>query len=307
MNPKNIRLKIGSLLILAIGCSDSDHRPVAPGDQVSLDSLAVIVAPGVMQRLDGLRNFYSLDDTITWSVSFINFDSWFPFHTFSSVEPPWWWSIYPLHSNAGIFHEPSILMPSFWEYDLAPGDTLAYNLMWDLDVYYPPDGHPHLQYLKAFSGHYLLNTALGANTKFLTKHIVIEELGDPLSSLASSRFSSDSILIDLVMRNRVTVQQEHFLDDPYPVTVLFTRLLNQRDTALSRSFALPYSSIMLPGHRDTVLFSFKASKTDSMFANLHGSYYVGMKLRMRDRELATIQTWVSFPIFPNPYAKSSAP
>jgi hypothetical protein len=307
MNPTNIRLKIGSLLILAIGCSDSDHPPVAPGDQVPLDSLAVIVAPGVMQRLDGLRNSYSLDDTITWSVSLVNFDSWFPFHTFSSVEPPWWWSIYPLDSNVGIFHEPSITMPSFWEYDLAPGDTLAYNLMWRLDAYYPPDGHPHLQYLKAFSGHYLLKAALGANTKFLTKHIVIEETGNPLSGLASSRYSSDSILIDLVIRNRVTNQQEHFLDDPYPVAVFFTDLLNSQDTVLSRNFALPYSSIVLRGHRDTVLFSFKAARTDSMFANLHGSYYVGMTLRMRERELAAIPAWVLFPLFPRPCAKSSAP
>jgi hypothetical protein len=279
------RLVVCFPLFLAFASCNSEDPPTGSDGQFPSDNPAMSVTPFVIEQIRGFKNSYSLDDSVIWTLTLANYSCLSPFHVRSGIDPPWKWSVSAAACDTVLAYQPTWRPPSCWSGNLEPGDSLCFRLAWDLAIPYRPDHSFHFGALKAYSGTYLIKTTIGTNTPVLTKYITITDVGDPLSALAFSRSTSDSIIIDLIARNRISSDLQRYVDGPLPITLICNPALGPYDTLLVRSLAFPQSSIVLSAHSDRVIFTFAVARTDSTLDALPNVYWITVALRMVDREL----------------------
>ena len=195
----------GSAIVLAVlfaaspGCSgtwDSSHP----------DTLAQVVDDGIVLRLEGLRDTYTLDDTVSGAIVLVNQSSEEPFFLQTGSLERITWSIARRDNPQPEFYEPTVGLPVEWRDTLDRGDTIATGVRWRQETCYP--AMPSLYYMKAFSGEYRLRGEMWGNPhlqdRILTKSFRITEEGDSLASCLVWHFSKDSLNFDFVVRNRTS-------------------------------------------------------------------------------------------------------
>jgi hypothetical protein len=281
------------LIGLLVSCDDLGDPPAQIPPPALQDTLSLEVSQGIILRLDGIGDTYTLDDTVTGMMSLINQASIVPMPLHTPSLPPNSYFLSRVDPPAAFYYYPDYIEPAEWRDTLDLGDTLRFGVTWPTITL---TSSPETSNLKAFSGTYRLLVAVGGNPAFagrrLTKFFRVTENGDPVSVGLIRRGPSDSLLIDLLLRNRIENQQSYHIDRPDPVQLVF---LDHGDTVFNRSYSLPYSNVVLPPHSDSTLFRLQVARSDTMFAGMHGGFHLWIVLRLREREFSPRDTFVFFP------------
>jgi hypothetical protein len=286
-------LLVVPLIGLLVSCDDlGDPLPQLPPSALQ-DTLSFEVSQGIILRLDGIGETYTLDDTVTGTMSLINFTSIVPLPLFTWNLPPDSYFLSRLGLPAAYYYYPDFIEPAEWHDTLDVGETLTFGIRWPLIAF--TDSYQSSN-LKAFSGIYRIQVGLGGNPALagrrLTKFFRVTDSGDPTSVGLNRRGPSDSLLMDLVLRNRIGNQQQYHIDRPDPVQLVF---LDHGDTVFNRSYSLPYSNLVLPPHSDSILFRLQVARSDTMFSGMHGGFHLWVVLKLREREFIPRDTFVFFP------------
>ncbi len=281
------------LISLLVSCDDLGDPAGQLPPAALQDTLSLEVSPGIILRLDGIGHTYTLDDTVRGTMRLINFASIVPMPLYTPSQPPHGYFLSRLDPPAAYYHYPDFIQPATWQDTLDLGETLTFGMWWPSIAF---TSSSQSSDLKAFSGIYRLQIGLGGNPALagrrLTKFFRLTENGDPVSVGLNRRGPSDSLLMDLVLRNRIGNPQSYHIDRPDPVQLVF---LDHGDTVFNRSYSLPYSNLVLPPHSDSILFRIQVARSDTMFSGMHGGFHMWIVLRLREREFTPRDTFVFFP------------
>ncbi|MFN0158041.1 MAG: hypothetical protein ACKVRP_08235 [Bacteroidota bacterium] len=281
------------LIGLLVSCDDLGDPPSPMSGPTLQDTLYLEVSQGIILLLDGIGHEYDLEDTVSGVMRLINLASSVPLPLFTSNLPPNGYFLSRLGMPAAHYFYPDAISPAEWHDTLDLGDTLTFGVRWPSVVFTEIS---QSSALKSFSGMYQIQVGLGGSPALagrrLTKFFRVTENGDPASVGLNRRGPSDSLLVDLVLRNRIGDQQLYHIDRPDPVQLVF---LDHGDTAFNRSYPLPYSTLVLPPHSDSILFRLHVARSDTMFSGMHGGFHLWIVLKLREREFSPRDTFVFFP------------
>jgi hypothetical protein len=271
-------------LVVTLVVSPGEDSSGAP-DFRSSDTLAQEISDGVILRLDGVKDTYTLDDTLRGVVVLANLASGGPLFLWTPSQARMTWTVGRLHISQPEHRDPTSVQPMTWQDTLEVGDSLCTRLEWRQETFnlVTPSSHE----LKAFSGTYRMRIEMWGNVllqnRLLTKSFQITDEGEPLSSCVVQDRSDDSLSFDLVVRNRTSRFLEYPIVDTLPVKMHFQP---RSDTALSLSYSVPFSTLRLSPHSDNVVFRLRLSRTDRMFERFKGQMLrLRCIFRLRDREL----------------------
>ncbi len=274
----------GALIVAAIGCKDSG--PVASNLQPAhpTDTLTYQVTTGITLSLVGLRDTYSLNDTVTGFIQLVNASDSVPLVLCGSGRPDSYYDIYPKGSTEIVCYYPSTVYPMEYRDTLRLGDTLRSYQIWDQSTWDPIA--QRWTSLKAFSGSYTWQAWRGGNrlvARTLTKYFTISEQGDSLSAALFVDYSStDSVIADFALRNRVGRTVTLDPSGSRPITLAF---VHQQDTLISFRFPLPTNERALLPKSDQTILHFSASKRDTAFAQMNGAFDMRAILNLQSRSV----------------------
>lgn len=270
-------------VFLAVSCNDNGNdlpqSPVSgpPAPPPAADSAQFEF------RLDGLKDTYTLDDTIRAVLIAINKASPRPlcFHA-GGIPPEYWFLRRPGHSEIEYFY-PIIIGPMQYNDSLKLGDTLTFPITWAEQAFVPSARYSFICQ-KAFAGSYELCAHFPTSDLFgditFTGHIVLEEQGEGVSCiLARMSHDFDSLDYGLAIRNRLLRQVQYAIEDSLPVRVSFS---SEGDTVLKRSYPLPFSTMSFGPYSDNMPYRFRRANTDTLFAGMWGTYTMSVSLIARD-------------------------
>ena len=157
-------------LLLINSCSETvDPSPLGPWQL--LDTLSRYVTPGIVIRLDSLRDLYASHEHFQGRLILINISDVNALPIYTPNYPPFEWNVRNLDSNDYVASNTEFL--SFEYVDtLAIGDTTMFSLAWG-QVYTVSDSLLHDLYVPL--GRYLYTVSMKGNSKFrpLTKYFEI--------------------------------------------------------------------------------------------------------------------------------------
>jgi hypothetical protein len=275
---------VSVLVMLAVaGCHrDSLAPPWLILLSPNVDTLNAQITPGVTLSLVGLKDTYTLDDTITASLVLRNYSDSSPFILWTGNSPPNRVLVSLLDSPDIIYYYPSVIEFAEFRDTLRRGDSLSIRIIWDGHTWDARESR--WTDLKAYSGTYQLETRLGGNMLLnhpLTKIITISERGYPFSGdLRVDYSSTDSVKADFIIRNR---KSGALPLDPVDTTPISLAFLAGKDTIVVLKYQLASSAFKLQGFADTVILPFRAAKGDSRFAKLKGAFDMRAILRLNSR------------------------
>ena len=249
--------------------------PLSP----NVDTLNAQITPGVTLNLIGLRETYTLDDTIAATLVLKNNSDPSPFILWTPNLPPNRVLVYLLGSPDFIYYYPSVIDFAEFRDTLRQGDSLLIRIIWYGNTWDARESR--WTALKAFSGTYQLEAWLGGNRLLnhpLTKFITISEAGYPFSGdLRVDYSSTDSVKADFIIRNR---KSRALPLDPIDTTPISLAFLAGKDTSIVLKYPLASGASKLRGFSDTVILPFCVAKNDSRFAALKGAFVMRAILRL---------------------------
>ncbi len=238
-------------------------------------------------RLEGLKETYTLDDTISGVMIAINKASSRPLRFSSAGYPPEHWSLRRIGNKEFDFFYPFVIELTLYNHSLDLGDTISFKVSWAQQALASNVRNQESDLQKAFAGQYEFLGYLPSSDIFgdisFPRRIRIEERGEPLSCvLAHMSFLNDTVDYGLAIRNRLSRILEYPIDDSLPVKVTFSV---GADTLLKRSYPLPFSVLSLQPFSDNMPFRFQRAERDSMFSGMQGTYTMNVSLVLRDLEI----------------------
>lgn len=270
--------------LLFLSCKDSGDDvlrspvtlPPPPGDTVRFEF-----------RLEGLKETYTLDDTISGVMIAINKASSRPLRFSAAGYPPEHWSLRRVGIEEFDFFYPFVIELTLYGHSLDLGDTISFKVSWAQQAFASNVRNQESDLQRAFAGEYEFCGYLPYSNMFgnisFTRTITIEERGKVLSSvLAGMSFLNDTVDYGLALRNRVSRVLEYPIDDSLPVKVSFSV---GTDTVLKRAYALPFSVLSLQPFSDNMPFRFQRPERDTMFSGMRGTYKMNVSLVLRDLEI----------------------
>ncbi len=164
---------------------------------------------GLIYKLEGLKEIYSLDEKIKAKFTIINKSDTTNYHVFTYSGPIFSFSVF--NENNDRVYDNSFRTATVYNFYFRPNDTLTYSFQWD--QYYKTLNH--YSSLKVYSGKYFIKPHLiGIPTNNVGKWIKINEVGDPLSTKLYYYFSDyDSLKIDFLLRNRTSKKLHYILNN----------------------------------------------------------------------------------------------
>ena len=270
----------GLVLVVIAGCQ---RDFVSPDGHIQLgtiaDTLNARITPGVSLSLIGLRDIYTLDDTITTSLVLKNNSDPNPFSLHTESLPLHSVRVFLTGSADPVYYFPQAIAFMSFDDTLRIGDSLSFRIMWDGNTW---DAQKSMWTgLKAFSGTYQLETWLNGNRLLnhqLTKFITISETGSPLCGALRIDFSSrDSVKAEFIIRNR---NSRAIPLDPVNLTPITMALVAGKDTVAVFKYPLASNVSRLPGFFDTVILPFRVAKGDSRFTALKGWFDMRATLQL---------------------------
>jgi hypothetical protein len=248
-------------------------------------------------RLDGLKETYTLDDTIQGAMIAINRASAHPLCFSAGGYPPYHWFVRRVGRTDYDFFYPRLISLVMYNDTLRLGDTLSFRIFWIQQAYPSNVRNPDADKQKAFAGRYEFCAHLPTSDLFedisFPRTLTITEQGEVLSAvLTSMSFLNDTIDVGLAVRNRVSRSLDYLIDDPFPVKV---SVAVGPDTVLKRSYALPFSTLSLPPLSDNMPYRFQRAEHDTIFAGMRGSYNMSVSLKLRDHEITASRTIGIYP------------
>ena len=229
---------------------------------------------------------YSLDDTVSLKYTAINKSDTNRIHIHRNGGPLYDFRVFN-KENELIQHYPPFRTTTMYNHYFTPGDTIKFSINWNqsiLTLAGPPT-------LKVFSGKYLLMASYcGISTNNLGKWIEITEEGDPLSAKLYWHYSySDSITMDLIVRNRISKKLNYSLKQNIPVKLHF---YESYPNSLSKTIILNtnFDSIELLPKSNKTLIKYRALKKDLINDGLQGCYYCKIEIQCNSRSIEAISS-----------------
>lgn len=268
------------LLLIFISCN-KDFSPHS-FDSSFYKNLTYYESPeGVIYKLEGLKDIYSLDEKIEFKFTMINKSDTTKYHVFSYSGPVYSFISFN-EKNDNVYYN-MIRTPTVYDFYFEPKDTLSYSMHWD--QYNITNDHYSL--LKIFSGNYfIMPTHVGIPTNKIGKWIKVNEVGDPLSTKLYYYFSDqDSLKLDFLVRNRISKTLKFVLDEEYPIKIEF---LNEGTGAVVKEHIpeISFDELQFEGMKNYDIFNFKISKSDSIFAGMQSSYICKITFLCNTREIS---------------------
>lgn len=267
------------LTLLIISC-ENDLSPLNQ-DEV-FNNLTYFESPeGVIYKLEGLKDIYSLDEKIEAKFTVINKSDTTKYHVFTSSGPVFSFSTFD-KNNDRIYYN-SFGTATVYNFYFEPDDTLSYSFQWGQ---YQKSSN-HYSSLKAYAGKYfIMPTHVGIPTNNVGKWISVNEVGEPLSTKLYYYFSDyDSLKIDFLVRNRTSNELQYSLDQENPVKVEFFKDSSD-ELVMTQYPEIDFSNMTFNGMTDYDIFNYRISKYDSIFAGMTGSYNCRITFSCNSREIS---------------------
>ena len=265
-------------------------EPTSEPPSRSLDTLSRNVTPGIVLRVDSLKDEYALDESISAQLRLINIGDTAKLVVHTGNFPPYTWHVNSMDS-ANVVAYPTIIFPAEFRDTLGRGDTLTFSFNWPQT---PTDLNTIYSGLKATSGKYRMVVVMSGNSLFqpLHKYFTINEVGEPMSVILGRDFTySDSIIVALVARNRTTRTMSYTYLNPGQIEM---SLVKAQDTLLYRTFSTSLENVTF-GPRSTVnLFRFSIAKSDTSMHGFKGTCSATVTARFAQVTLSATRTVAFF-------------
>lgn len=248
-----------------------------------LDTLDRYVTSGVKFSLIGLKDVYTSDDRLTGKIVITNISDTSVFKVNFPIWPAWGLEIYDENMN---FVGGGPEGVSFVDviYQLHPGESYEYDVYWTKTTYCK------VKYgvsFPAFAGRYLMKFRLSGNAnfyeKYLTKWITISETGKQDPIVFQNTYDQwDVAILDLALRNRFSNDISYTFKNQAIATLTIVDYPGEQDTVYQKEIMFSANTFIVPGKKDTLLFSYHLNKRDSTLINLDGTYKILMKLPLME-------------------------
>ena len=236
---------------------------------------------GIVSYLQIEDQHFSLDETIRVGLLTINHSDTHKVYIHTRSAPLWHYTIYNEEMKR-VDYYPKFINPVIIDFYLNPGDTFKSNLTWTQTM----GSYDRFAGLKVFSGdYYITGDQPGLPSGKVGVWIHISEVGEPLSTKLFWNFSvQDSILIDFLVRNRISKELTFQMKENVPPRIQFFDSVS--DTLVKEmDLNLTFAKIELPPKSDLKIFSYQESKSNLINMGLLGSFLCKIIIPCQERDI----------------------
>ncbi len=277
---------VPSLIAIALtGCSNSIIDIVPNRNQ--LDTLETIISPGIVMKLNGMRESYAPKDTVSGGIILANFDDTSTFKVNFPIWPGWSLQVFDQDGNF-VGGGPEIVSFTDVQYDLAKGQSHFYDTFWSMQTF--SKAKYGAKFL-AFPGRYQLRFRLSGNArlndKFLTKWITVQE-ADSFSCFGfkNSYEQYGYAVLDFAIRNRSSAPLTYAFAGAPKAEFAILDFPARHDTLAKQTVALNFNRIVIPSRSDSLLFSYRFDKLQPSLSNLHGTHIILLQIHFKCQEVS---------------------
>ena len=274
-------------LVIALCSCEMNKNPLDNQyfvNQNYIDSTKIYIDDGIYIELDGLKDVYTLDDTLKGHLYLINEDNKQGMWIYIGSWPPaGGYSIWDEQDNY-LYFNVWVIGCAVFDYTLMPGDTLSENILWTQWFETPFSIYSGL---KIFSGKYKLTGCFWGNEKLMDKYAVkwfeIKEQGDPISTKAHQYYESeDSIKVSFLIRNRISQAQQFLFMSEKKIEISYE---SHNDTVFKQVEYLDIQSdkIVIEPKSDILFYTYSISKNDPIISDFTGAYNLTIAIPFKER------------------------
>ena len=244
---------------------------------------------GLICELEGLKDIYSLDESVQGRLTIMNNSDTTRYHVFAYSGPVFQYTVFDENDDQ-VFYI-AYRTATVYDFYFEPNDTISKGFGWNQSYI----STNYYSGLKVFSGKYLIIPShVGIPIKNIGKWIEINEIGEPFSTKLYYYFSDkDSLKLDFILRNRTSKNYTYTLDNNIPIKIEYTDEMSN-ELILTDFPEIDYSELNIRPKSDHILYKYRISKSDSVFSEMEGSYNCKITFNCNSREISA-SAWILLP------------